>query len=132
MNRQNRVDQAAVDAHHRGLTWGEFFQAHREQFDKLPAADRQQAVERALQIVATGETAGMVPVANSMFGWDEVSEGDVDVAPVPVVSDTETRARVDWGQIGLSTMRPVDHEAIAPAGPRASRQGRERTTRCGR
>ena len=61
---------------------------------QLPAADRQPAIEIALQIVATGETAGMVPVANSMFGWDEA---DADqAAPAMVVNDTDTTARCLW------------------------------------
>ena len=132
MNRQNRIHQAAVDAHRRGLSWAEFFQGHRAQFNELPAADRQQAVERALQIVATGETAGMVPVANSMFGWDEVSQADADVVPVPVVSDTETRARIDWHQVTRQPCRRLTASRSAPPVPEAGRQGQERTTRCGR
>jgi hypothetical protein len=131
VNARKQLEQAAADAHHRGETWARFWQQHGPQFDKLPAADRQEAIETALQILVTGEAAGRIPVANSMFGWDE-AETDVDQAPPALVSDTETRARIDWQQLNPSAMPTIDHEAIAPAGPRASRQGPERTTRCGR
>ena len=97
---RQQLETAAIRAHQAGMTWGEYWQAHREQFDRLPAADRQPAIEIALQIVATGETAGMMPVANSMFGWDQA---DVDqAAPAMVVSDSETAARCLWspGQDG--------------------------------
>ena len=97
---RQQLETAAIRAHQAGRTWGEYWQAHWEQFDRLPAADRQPAIEIALQIVVTGETAGMMPVANSLFGWDEA---DADqAAPVMVVSDTDTTARCLWspGQAG--------------------------------
>ena len=93
-----QLEQLAIDAHSRGVSWCEFWDTHRHAIALCEPFDRgrfHRLVRRLSHIVSCGDLDGERP-AGDWFA------DDGDPVPVPIISDTETAARCLWspGQDG--------------------------------
>ncbi len=89
-----QLEQLAIDAHSRGVSWCEFWDTHRHAIALCEPFDRgrfHRLVRRLTALVAAGNLDGAEPVAAA---W-ELDE-DHEPRPVPIISDTETAARCLW------------------------------------
>jgi hypothetical protein len=111
MTTTQELERAAVDAHRRGLPWSQFWPTVAADVIRVEPYDRNRyhkLVGRLVALVAAGDVDGAEPADD---GWPRPMPWELDDAPAPalVVSDSETRARVDWSAVGLG---PVIHTRL--------------------
>jgi len=88
------LERQAVRAHAAGLRWSEFWPTVAAQVAQVEPHDRRRyhrLVGRLLALLVSGDTNGAEPAGD---GWPRPCPWELDAipAPVPVVSDCETRA----------------------------------------
>jgi hypothetical protein len=90
MNRQ-QLEQSAIDAHQAGTTWGDFWSRHAADVAalELDYYARGKLIHKLVGLVASGDTEGQRPAGDLL-------DDDAQPAAVPVISDTETAARLLW------------------------------------
>ncbi len=88
-----QLEQLAIDAHERGLSWCDFWDTHRHAIALCEPFDRgrfHRLVRRLSHLVSCGDLDGHRP-AGDPEPWELDDEG-----AYPVVSDSETAARCLW------------------------------------
>jgi hypothetical protein len=91
MNKEiKKLEQAAIDAHRRGERWETFWHQHAEQARAVEPYSRQRfkrLFDRLVALVASGDTAGMMPVGDDgAMSWTLDDEANKP-------ADTGTAAR---------------------------------------
>ena len=96
MNQIKALERAALDAFQRGETWAAFWEVHGNEVKAAEPWNRRRfkrLVNRLLSLVASGDTAGMMPVADD----DALPWALDDEAIQP--ADVGTQAKFVWTQL---------------------------------
>ena len=102
---RKELEAAAVAAHTDGTDWTAFWDRYRHAIALCEPFDRgrfHRLVRRLSHLVSCGDLDGHRP-AGDPEPWELDDEG-----AYPVVSDSETAARINWGEITpVNTERPT-------------------------
>ena len=88
------LEAAALDAHRRGLTWGQFHAEHGDAVAKAEPINRQRfrrLTDRLLHLLVAGDMDGMTPVGDDAPWERDDRLGEVD--------DAATHARLQPGAL---------------------------------
>jgi hypothetical protein len=97
MNERTRLERLAIQAHHRGDDWAEFWEQHRHTVGTFEPWDRDayhRLVRRLSYLVTCGDCDGMTATTDA---WPP----EADDPPQYPAADDRTQARIDWTAAGV-------------------------------